>query len=190
MPTQPTDPSMGPSSLPAPWRLDYLERLDKEEKQAKVPQPGSGSFLLDYWLAPERDVQNHVIVRTDQGMILLNAYPYAAGHVLVALGDPRPSLLDYAPEQRLSLWGLVVAATAMVERTLEPQGINTGINQGRAAGAGIPQHLHVHLVPRWGGDTNFITTIGQVRVIPASLDAMAARYRAVWQRMIASGFTI
>ncbi|QYK46894.1 MAG: HIT domain-containing protein [Phycisphaeraceae bacterium] len=190
MPNQPTDPSMGPSSLPAPWRLDYLERLDKEEKQGKVPQPGSGSFLLDYWLAPERDVQNHVIVRTDQGMILLNAYPYAAGHVLVALGDPRPSLLDYGPDQRRALWELVVAATAMVERTLEPQGINTGINQGRAAGAGIPQHLHVHLVPRWGGDTNFITTIGQVRVIPASLDAMAARYRAVWQRMIASGFTI
>jgi ATP adenylyltransferase len=181
---------MGPSSLPAPWRLDYLERLDKEEKQGKVPQPGSGSFLLDYWLAPDRDVQNHVIVRTDQGMILLNAYPYAAGHVLVALGDPRPSLMDYAPEQRRALWDLVVAATALVDRTLEPQGINTGINQGRAAGAGIPQHLHVHLVPRWGGDTNFITTIGQVRVIPASLDAMAARYKAVWQQMVAGGFTI
>lgn len=186
----PTDPSMGPSALSAPWRLDYLQRLDREEKQGKVPQPGSGSFLLDYWLAPEMDVQNHVIVRTAEGMILLNAYPYAAGHLLVALGDPRPSLLNYEPEQRRSLWALVVAATALVERTLEPQGINTGINQGRAAGAGIPQHLHVHLVPRWGGDTNFITTVGQVRVIPASLDAMSARYRAVWERMKSSGFAI
>lgn len=186
----PTDPSMGPSALSAPWRLDYLQRLDQEEKQGRVPQPGSGSFLLDYWLAPDLDIQNHVIVRTGEGMILLNAYPYAAGHLLVALGDPRPSLLDYSAEQRRTLWELVVGATALVERTLEPQGINTGINQGRAAGAGIPQHLHVHLVPRWGGDTNFITTVGQVRVIPASLDAMAARYRAVWEQMSLNGFAI
>lgn len=64
-----------------------------------------------------------------------------------------------------------------MERVLEPQGINVGINQGRAAGAGVPQHLHAHLVPRWGGDTNFISVVGQVRVIPASLEAMAERYR-------------
>ena len=68
-------------------------------------------------------------------------------------------------------------AADLVERALEPQGINIGINQGRAAGAGVPGHLHVHLVPRWGGDVNFITTVGQVRVIPSSLEAMASRYR-------------
>jgi ATP adenylyltransferase len=146
-------------------------------------RPSSGSFLLDYWLAPERDEQNHVIVRTGEGLILLNAFPYAPGHLLVALGDARPSLTDYSRAQRATLFELVSVATELVERTLEPQGINTGINQGRAAGAGIPQHLHVHLVPRWGGDTNFITVVGQIRVLPASLDAMAARYRDVWARM-------
>lgn len=189
-PGPPQDPNKGPSALSAPWRLDYLERLSQQERHGQAPQPGTGSFLLDNWLTPEQDGPNHVVVRTEHGLILLNAYPYAPGHLLVALGEPRPALLDYAPEQRRTLFDLVGAATALMERTLEPQGINTGINQGRAAGAGVPQHLHVHLVPRWGGDTNFITTIGQVRVLPASLDAMAARYRAVWQQMTSGGFTI
>jgi len=186
----PNDPPMGPASLGAPWRLDYLERLGREERLGNVPRTGTGSFILDYWLHPDLDVPNHVVVRTDAGMILLNGYPYAPGHLLVALGDARPALLDYTPAQRRTLFDLVSSATALMERTLEPQGINTGINQGRAAGAGIPQHLHVHLVPRWGGDTNFITTIGQVRVLPASLDAMAARYRSVWHQMLKDGHTI
>ena len=68
-------------------------------------------------------------------------------------------------------------ATELMQRTLEPQGINIGINQGRAGGAGVPQHLHVHLVPRWNGDVNFMGTVGNVRVIPASLEAMAKRFR-------------
>ncbi|MFY7896800.1 MAG: HIT family protein, partial [Phycisphaerales bacterium] len=101
---------------------------------------------LDYWNAPTHDAANHVIERTTHGLILLNKYPYANGHLLVALGDPRPTLLDYEPAQREQLWKLVERATDLMQRTLEPQGINIGINQGRAAGAGVPQHLHVHLV--------------------------------------------
>jgi ATP adenylyltransferase len=124
-----------------------------------------------------------VIVRCPDGLILLNAFPYANGHLLVALGEARPGLLDYEPAQRAALWSLVEVATDLMQRSLEPQGINIGINLGRAAGAGVPQHLHVHLVPRWSGDVNFITTIGQVRVIPSSLDAMAARLRATARDM-------
>jgi ATP adenylyltransferase len=71
-------------------------------------------------------------------------------------------------------------ANDLMQRTLEPQGVNIGINQGRAAGAGVPQHVHVHLVPRWGGDVNFMEVVGQVRVIPSSLEAMAGRYRRMW----------
>ncbi len=173
----PTDP-ISPT-LQAPWRLQYLESIDAKEKNAGPPKPGTGSFLLDYWLTPQDDQKNHVIVRTAEGMILLNAFPYANGHLLVALGTPAPRLLDYTPAQRAALWGLVERATDLMERTLNPQGINTGINQGRAAGAGVPQHLHAHLVPRWGGDTNFISVVGQVRVIPSSLEAMWERYAAV-----------
>jgi ATP adenylyltransferase len=112
-------------------------------------------------------------------MILLNKFPYANGHLLVALGDPRPTLLDYEPAQRAHLWALVDRAADLMQRALEPQGINIGVNQGRAAGAGVPQHLHAHLVPRWGGDVNFMTVVGNVRVMPGSLEKMFERYCAV-----------
>lgn len=167
-----------PLAIQAPWRLAYLESLSEKEKGSGPPLPGTGSFLRDYWLTPERDKPNHIIVRTSTGLILLNAYPYSNGHLLVALGEPAPRLLDYSVNERGELWSLVAVAADLMERTLMPQGINFGINQGRAAGAGVPQHLHVHLVPRWGGDTNFINTVGQVRVIPSSLEAMAERYLA------------
>jgi ATP adenylyltransferase len=109
-------------------------------------------------------------------MILLNKYPYANGHLLVALGEARPSLLDYDADQRAALWALVDRAMELMQRVLEPQGVNIGVNQGRAAGAGVPGHLHVHLVPRWSGDTNFMSVVGQVRVIPAALEAVYQRY--------------
>ena len=101
---------------------------------------------------------------------MLNRYPYANGHVLIALGDPRPTLMDYSADQRAQLWALVDIAVGLVERALRPQGVNVGLNQGRAAGAGLPEHLHVHVVPRWGGDTNFMATVGEVRVVPDSLE--------------------
>ncbi|MFA6044506.1 MAG: HIT domain-containing protein [Phycisphaerales bacterium] len=174
-----SDVPPGPKALQAPWRLEYLENLGKSEKTSGPPKPGSGSFLRDFWLDPARDQPNLVIYRDANGMILLNRYPYANGHLLVALGEARPSLLDYDEAQRAGLWRLVEVATDLMQRTLEPQGINFGINQGRAAGAGVPQHLHAHLVPRWGGDSNFIDVVGGVRVIPGALEAMWSRYMAV-----------
>jgi ATP adenylyltransferase len=173
----------GPPALQAPWRMEYLEALDSKEKQEGPPTESTGSFLRDYWLHPEQDSSNFVIVRTGEGLILLNRFPYANGHLLVSLGEARGRLLDYDPAQRAALWRLTDMATDLMERTLQPQGINTGVNQGRAAGAGLPQHLHVHLVPRWAGDVNFMAVVGQVRVIPSSLEAMAARYTKVWATM-------
>lgn len=172
-----------PASIQAPWRLGYLEAMDASEKSGGVPRPASGSFLREYWLDASRDQANHVIVRTLSGLILLNAYPYANGHLLVALGDARPTLLDYEPEQRAQLWRLTDLAAEIMHKAIEPQGINIGVNQGRAAGAGVPQHLHVHLVPRWGGDVNFMAVVGQVRVIPGSLDVMWQRYHDTWDAM-------
>jgi ATP adenylyltransferase len=163
--------------------MEYLESLGTAEKTAGPPKSSSGSFLRDYWLAPEEDEKNHVLVRTGKGFICLNAYPYANGHLLVALGEPRARVLDYDPPDRAALWQLTELAMDLMELALEPQGINVGINQGRAAGAGVPQHIHVHLVPRWGGDVNFMATVGNVRVIPGSLETMARRYREMWKRM-------
>lgn len=175
VPSGPQDAPLGPPALFAPWRQSYVENVDAS---AKPPGGGTGSFLLDYWLAPAEDEKNLVIARDGAGLILLNRYPYTGGHLLVALGEARPRLLDYSAEQRAALWGLVDRAADILERGLAPQGINIGVNQGRAAGAGVPQHLHVHLVPRWSGDVNFMAVAGQVRVIPASLESMAARLRA------------
>jgi ATP adenylyltransferase len=183
-PVSPAQPA-----IHAPWRQEYLDTVDKAGIPKPAGKPDTGSFLRDYWLSPEDDESNHVVARTPHGLILLNRYPYAGGHLLVTLAEARPRLLDYSAQQRQQLWELVHAATALMERTLEPQGINLGINQGRAAGAGVPQHLHVHLVPRWGGDVNFMAVVSNVRVIPSSLEAMAARYRKVWREMQAGTTT-
>ena len=187
-------PVPGARVLHAPWRLSYMDMLSAGETPGSDPSKSGAeaSFLRRYWLDPGADEANHVVVRTGTegapgggrgGMILLNAYPYANGHLLVCLGAARMRLLDYAPEQRAELWSLVDLATRLVERALEPQGVNIGINQGGAAGAGVPEHLHAHVVPRWRGDVNFITTVGAVRVNPCALEDVAARYRAAWAEL-------
>ena len=178
----------GPDAIWAPWRMAYLEDLHEgsdrdagencpaDNTTQSNDGPSTGSFLLDYWNQPELDAPHHVLVRNDHGFIMPNKYPYSNGHLLVALGDARPSLTDYAPEQREQLWKLVDQAAALVERAIEPQGMNIGINQGRAGGAGVPCHLHVHVMPRWNGDTNFISTVGGIRVIPSALEMMYERF--------------
>ncbi len=169
---------MAHDALHAPWRMEYLESLGEAEKKA-ADEADRACFLSAYWDHPEQDERNHVLYRDETGMILLNRFPYSNGHLLVALGEPRPRLLDYTSEQQAALMRLTAFAAEIIERGLNPQGLNIGINQGRAAGAGVPGHLHVHLVPRWSGDTNFITVVGEVRIIPASLEKMAQRFREV-----------
>jgi len=191
--SQPQTPPVHAAAIQAPWRQEYLETIDEQEKAGGAGKSAgaggaaasTGSFLRDYWLAPADDAKNHVVVRARHGMILLNKFPYAGGHLLVALGEARPTLLDYDADQRAALWRLVDAASDLVSEALAPQGVNIGVNQGRAAGAGVPGHLHVHLVPRWGGDVNFMSVVGQVRVIPVSLEKMAERYRDAWSRIAA-----
>ena len=165
-------------SLWAPWRLAYVEEYE-DAKQVSEQGGSAHTFLTAYWEDPEGDRENYVLLRTGEGMILLNRYPYANGHLLIALGDPKPSLLDYGTVHRAAFWSLVERAMDLMQKALDPDGINFGINQGAAAGAGVPGHLHGHLVPRWRGDTNAMTTVAGTRVIPASLDDMAERYRSV-----------
>jgi len=198
---RPEGPARDPDPPPvdaiwAPWRLEYLKSIDEHDTaddrnesqpeahaHADTPAPSREGFLSAYWNAPDRDKEHHVVHRDTRGMILLNRYPYSNGHLLVALGEPRPALLDYTQEQRTHLWALVDHAAQILTDGLEPHGVNIGVNQGRAAGAGVPDHLHVHLVPRWNGDVNFMTAAGAVRVIPSSLDAMADRFREAAARL-------
>lgn len=177
------EPASSPQALWAPWRLEYLESLADAPAARSPGRDAPGSFLARYWASPQDDAANHVILRDAHGMVLLNAFPYANGHLLVALGEARPTLLDYAPEQRAHLWKLCEIGMELMRVALEPQGVNLGINQGRAAGAGVPDHLHAHLVPRWSGDVNFMQTVGSVRVIPSSLAQMAERYRVAAKRL-------
>ena len=170
---------MNHENLWAPWRAAYLRELVRKADGLEDTQPNAVPFLIEYWQNPKDDVANHVVFRNEHGMVILNRYPYSNGHLLIALGDPRPTLLEYEPDQRAAFWKLVEIACDLLQRTLSPQGINMGINQGRAAGAGIPEHLHAHLVPRWSGDTNFMTVVGDIRVIPDSLEKMAEMFRKV-----------
>lgn len=170
---------MNQQNLWAPWRMAYLRELDRQARQLGWDKTSAGNFIAQYFDDHDHDEANLVVYRNEHGIILLNRYPYANGHLLAALGEARPTLLDYEPDQRARFWSLVETAMRLCHETLRPQGINMGINEGRAAGAGVPEHLHAHIVPRWSGDTNFMTVTGQVRVIPEALEEMAQQYRAV-----------
>ncbi|MFK7961054.1 MAG: HIT domain-containing protein, partial [Phycisphaerales bacterium] len=165
--------------------MAYLRDLERRAAASGKPADIPVDFLADYWARPEADTEHLVVHRDADGMILLNRYPYAGGHLLVALGDGRRALLDYPRPARRALWDLVELATDLMHRAINPQGINTGINEGRAAGAGLPGHLHVHLVPRWTADTNFITVTGGVRVVPESLERMHETYVATLPSVLA-----
>ncbi len=166
--------------------MTYLRDLERREAAARGASAGAEgaaapkptNFLAEYWAHPDRDESSLVVFRNADGIILLNRYPYVNGHLLVALGRPMPRLSEYAAQERAAFWQLVDIAVDLVERTLEPQGVNLGVNQGRAAGAGLPEHIHAHVLPRWNGDTNFMATVGQVRIIPDALESMWAAYRA------------
>ncbi len=159
----------------APWRLQYLQQLDSDTR--------SGGTLNDFlslcWQTPDEDISNHVVFRDEHGLIMLNRHPYANGHLLVALGAAQPRLLDYSPAERIAFWHLVDHAWLILRTAIDPQGVNMGINEGAAAGAGLPGHLHAHLIPRWHGDVNFMGTVAGTRVIPSSLDDVATLYRSV-----------
>jgi ATP adenylyltransferase len=170
---------MSHENLWAPWRMAYLRELNRKAQQlgGGAVEVSAGNFLSQYFTTPADDERNLVVYRNADGIILLNRYPYANGHLMSALGEARPTLLDYEPAQRSAFWKLVEVAAELCHKTLRPQGLNIGINEGRAAGAGVPDHLHAHIVPRWNGDTNFLSVIGDVRVIPEALEAMAREYR-------------
>ncbi len=157
----------------------YLRDLKRKADDVGWDAVSAGNFISQYWQHPQQDEQNLVVFRNTHGLLMLNRYPYANGHLMAALGEPRPTLLDYTPVQRAEFWRLIEIAVELMQRTLSPQGINTGINEGRAAGAGLPEHLHAHIVPRWAGDTNFMSIVGEVRVIPSALEEMARQYREV-----------
>jgi len=153
---------MGDSNknLWAPWRMEYIRELDGRD---------DGCFLCDYWAHPERDSENLVLWRTDQSVVLLNRFPYTNGHLLISPGVHVRGLDEVAEGQMVDLMGLTRDALRVLSEAFGAQGFNVGANFGHCAGAGLPDHLHFHVVPRWAGDTNYMAVLGDVRVIPQSL---------------------
>ena len=133
---------------------------------------------------PGRD--DLVLVRGRLTYVILNLYPYNNGHLMVVPDRHVATLEASTPEERAELMRFTRHAEMALTEAYAPQGINIGINLGRPAGAGVLDHLHVHLVPRWNGDTNFMTVIGNVRVLPEDLGATAQKLRPIFERLARS----
>ena len=144
---------------------------------AAVPSSAGGCIFCDA-IASGDDRRVLILKRSPKAFLILNKYPYASGHVMAAITRHVGSLDEATPEELAQLMNLVQAAARALGRAYQPEGFNVGLNQGRIAGAGVPGHLHMHVVPRWGGDHNFMSVVGDTRVLPESLDTTYDRLAA------------
>jgi ATP adenylyltransferase len=129
--------------------------------------------------------ENLIISRGVTAFIILNRFPYTSGHIMVVPFAHEPSLERLTPQTRAELMELSVQVIEALKAEYHPHGFNLGMNIGETAGAGILDHVHLHIVPRWGGDTNFMTTLGNTRVLPESLETTYERLRKYWKENIA-----
>ena len=126
------------------------------------------------------DSGRNLVAASDRAVVVLNAFPYTSGHVLVLPRRHHDTLDGLDAEEHAALWGLVRDASTAIKVAYSPDGLNVGVNEGAAAGAGLPEHLHAHVLPRWFGDTSFTTTVAGVRVMPETLETTVERLRAAW----------
>jgi len=148
----------GMDILWTPWRMEFI--LSEKSKEC----------IFCTKVAANDDRAEHVLHRGRYAFIVLNLYPYNNGHLLVAPYRHVPSTEDLTPEELAELWALVNKGLSVLRRAMHPHGFNLGANIGKVAGAGIESHVHVHIVPRWEGDTNFMPLLAQTRVIPQWID--------------------
>lgn len=142
----------------APWRMEYI----LGEK--------AGECLFCVKAKESKDRENYIVYRGQRGFIILNIYPYNNGHLMIAPYRHAASLEDLDEETLTELMLLLNKSLRLLRQVMDPQGFNIGINLGKAAGAGIAEHVHIHVVPRWEGDTNFMPVFAETKVIPELLD--------------------
>ena len=152
------------NNLWAPWRLEYLKSLGGQDEL--------GCFLCDYAARPQDDRANLVIWRSPRCVTLFNRFPYANGHMLIAPISHSASLEDLDEPTLVELMCVLRDAQRLVRVATNCHGLNVGMNFGRCAGAGLPGHLHIHIVPRWEGDINFMPVLSDTRVIPQSIESL------------------
>jgi diadenosine tetraphosphate (Ap4A) HIT family hydrolase len=162
----------------AGWRIPYIEAASAEPDLVATDDEGS---LFERILGSDlSDEEARVVTRGATCSVLLNAYPYSNGHLMVLPNRAVAELDGLDAAEQAELWDLVRDATVALKAAYAPDGINVGINLGKGAGAGVPDHLHVHVLPRWAGDTNFMTSVAEARVLPEPLGDSWAKLRAAW----------
>lgn len=154
----------------SPWRMAYVEQ----------PHPEAGCLFCNR-LAQADGPQNLILHRGRHAFVILNRFPYTTGHMMVVPFAHQPSLEVLDAPTRHELMELTARALTVLRRAYNAQAFNVGANIGEAAGAGVADHVHFHVLPRWTGDTNFMTTTAETRVIPEGLEDMYRRLRALWQ---------
>jgi len=146
----------------APWRVKYVTKIVKRTK----------GCVFCHIVKQKKDKKNFIVNRTKYGYSVLNIYPYNNGHMLIVPYRHVLDLSDLKREERDDLFDLLEETKALLDKTMHPDGYNIGINLGKAAGAGFPKHVHIHLVPRWEGDVNFMPVTGHTKVVSQSLKAL------------------
>ena len=141
---------------------------------------GRGSVFTRILQSGLPDDETHIVHRGERCFAVLNAFPYSVGHLLVLPYREVGELEELEPQEISELWATVTAAVVALKRAYRPDGINVGLNLGRPAGGSVSDHLHVHVVPRWTGDSNFMTSVANTRTLPESLPDTAAKLRAAW----------
>jgi ATP adenylyltransferase len=153
--------------LHAPWRIEYI----------LAPKIAQDESLFSRIAQANDDEANYVIVRDRTCFALLNKYPYTGGHLMVVPYKQTPDLHGLTDEELSDLMKLTRRCQTALTRVMKPDGFNLGVNLGKCAGAGILEHLHIHIVPRWNGDTNFMPVIAGATVVPQALSELAAQLR-------------
>jgi len=157
-------------NLHAPWRIEYI-------LSPKHPVTDKNKSIFTKMIEENDDVKNHVIIRLKHCFAVLNTYPYNGGHLMVVPYRPVPGIVDLTDDELLEMMRLVQICEKALTIVMHPQGFNIGINQGKVAGAGIVEHLHIHVVPRWMGDCNFMPVTAQTHVVSQELTEIALNLR-------------
>lgn len=154
----------------SPWRMQYIN--DKEN---------TPNCVFCYALSQNADQEHLILARGSQAFVMLNLYPYTSGHMLVLPYQHVPSYEELDVACRTEIMELLTRATGVLRAVYQPNGFNIGVNIGEDAGAGIAQHLHFHIVPRWRGDSNFMSVTAQTRVLPEDLKESYRRLKEAWR---------
>ncbi len=154
----------------AGWRSEYVEGAASDE----------GCVFCRILSSDQRDEAIYVVRRDECCAVVLNAYPYTSGHLMVMPVRHVAELEDLEPDEASGLWRDLADAVRALKAAYSPDGLNVGANVGRSAGAGVPGHFHMHCVPRWNGDTNFMTTLAETRTLPEALPATYEKVKKAW----------